>query len=240
MYVFNRTPGRGINRLVRFLKPWPKPDSIGVQEVGEHTEKLADARGYRVFFKRPDEDTRRRGIDPRHVRNNAILLKRSLEVIDFEYIHAADGTDSKYCPPRSIVVLKYKKRGRDIAHVNTHLHVVPEEELPNTPESKYGEAARQYADHSILLNKTVERLRRTGYIVVVTGDMNTRPKTTARPWKYSVYNYIVRASMAVVRHGVDLIAYDNFKLRLMEHKFVPNHITGSDAHDAIAVTFKFK
>ena len=228
MYMGNHTPGVGINRLVARLRPWRMPDSIGCQEVGRYTNNLHRALGYKVFFKDGTS---------RYTRSNAILLRRGLRVIDFHFLPAAEGTGTRVTPPRSILVLKYKKRGKKIAHINTHMHVVPEDQLAHTPENEYGKAARQYRDHAILLNETILSLKKDGYVVVVTGDMNTRHIDGQGEWKYSVYNHIKTAGMKTVVHGVDLVAYP-VQATLIDSRVVPKAVTGSDDHDAIAIRIK--
>jgi len=227
MYVGNRYPGDGFTRLVKALRPWLKPDSAGLQEVGEHPGNLESVRGYNLFMKRGPETER-------FHRSNAILLKKGLTFLGFEFIKAADGAGTPVTPPRSIIVVRYKKRGRKIAHINTHFHVVPEEDLARMSEHEYGKAARQYRDHAILLNKTALGLMRAGYFVVVTADANTRPRAGVPDWKYSVYNYLPKAGMKIVRNIVDLVGYDS-RMKLTGHKIIHSGVTGGDGHSAIAV-----
>lgn len=184
--------------------------------------------GYRAFWKAGQS---------RFTRSNAILVRDKYPIIGTEFIPAAEGAGTRVTPPRNILIVKYQKGKHRIAHVNTHMHVVNEEALATTPEIQYGKPARQYRDHAIKVNEVVKRLEDAGYIVVVTGDMNTRKKHGAREWKYSMYNYIKRVKMNTIIHGVDMIAHPR-ELKVVDFKTVDKKVTGSDAHEAIVAVFR--
>lgn len=228
MYVGNKTPGLGVERLIKTIRPWRKPDSLGLQEVGAHMGNLNGVKGYRAFWKAGES---------RFTRSNAILVRDKYEILGTKFYPAAAGAGTVLTPPRNILVVKYRKGKHKIAHVNTHFHVVPEETLARQSESEYGRAGRQYRDHAKLLNEIVKKYEDAGYIVIVTGDINARKKHGQPEWKYSVYNYIKKVRMRTLLHSVDMIAYPR-SLKLTAHRTVSRTVTGSDAHDAIVAVFR--
>ena len=217
LYVRNRDQSGGLVRLNERVKQafgWA-PDAIGVQEgrdvsVAGYTTLVAD-----------DEGEAGREIP--------VLLRSGFKRLGVEFHHAADGTSSGALDhPRGIFVVKYLKRRRKVALVNTHMGVFGE---PLASAGRPGPGAQEHAEHAAKVVRIVERLRRNGYVVHVTADGNSRGL-----WVESLPAVLAEIGMTVTRHGVDLIASDPKRVRRpVDVAIVPKAVTGSDAHDAIAI-----
>ena len=217
LYVRNRDQSGGIVRLNARVKRafgWA-PDAIGVQEG--HDIAVV---GYQAFVVSDKGDAGR---------ELPVLLRAHLKCLGVEFHHAADGTGTGALDhPRGIFVVKYLKRRRKVALVNTHMGVFGE---PLAASGHPGPGAAEHAAHAQKVVRIVKRLRRNGYVVHVTADANSRGL-----WVESLPAVLAAAGMTVTRHGVDLIASDPTRVRgSVAVAIIPKAVTGSDAHDAIAI-----
>jgi len=128
--------------------------------------------------------------------------------------------------PRGIFVVKYLKRGRKVAVINTHMGVIGDEEKLQAA-SVLGKAATQHAEHAALVVQLCDLLRADGFLIFVTADANSRGI-----WSKSLPAMLKAAGMHLSRQGVDLVASD---LPTKSSLAVPHTLTGSDVHDALAV-----
>lgn len=230
MFVHNPDPVGGIAGLVRAVRPMRPPDSIGVQEGSDMLPELRQVPDYQLVA-----DTH----GDRFARSNPILVNKRFEIIDTEFIQAAAGTGTSTTPPRNIVIAQYLKQGVKVAHVNTHLHVVPEEDLAARRVAgipTLNRREKQYVNHVERLVKILGRLRDDGFVVFVTADGNTRPRTGVSDWDFALYVALAKqAKLKVERNGVDIVAYDGKQVKKLERKVISRKVTGSDDHDAIVV-----
>lgn len=224
LFVHNADPARGIRNIVRRVVKafdWA-PAVIAIQEGQRHLPELAEIRGYSRLVNLTDGEASR---------EIPVLLRSKLKQLGVEYHHAADGIaggadvlDHR----RGIFVVKYAKRGRQCAVVNTHMGVFGE---ARTAGGHPGAAAKQHAGHAQLVVSIVQRLRRQGYVVHVTADANSRDD-----WPEALPAALKAIGMTVTRHGVDLIASDPNAVRpAVDVSIIPKALTGSDAHDGLAV-----
>ena len=216
LFVKNKDQSGGLVRLNARVKQafgWG-PDVIGVQEGRD-----VSVAGYQTFVSDKGEAAR----------EIPVLLRSHLKCLGVEYHHAADGTGSGALDhPRGVFVVKYLKRGRKVALVNTHMGVFGE---PLAASGRPGPGAEEHAAHAQKVVRIVERLRRNGYVVHVTADANSRGL-----WVESLPAVLTELGMTVTRHGIDLIASDPKRVRRsVDVAIVPHAVTGSDVHDGIAI-----
>jgi hypothetical protein len=192
-------PRRRIRKLTRALRErWGLgPEAIALQEIHTARKALRRLVTYKLITKGRDGGRLELGV----------LLKRGRKVIDVEYHHAADGVGDAGPKhhPRGILVVKYKKRGRKVAVVNTHC----------------GFDAAQNRAHVALVCEIAERLLSRGYVVFVAADANSAIARMERA--------LTKRGFHVQRDGVDLLASS---LPLHTEPSVPATHTGSD-HPAI-------
>ena len=216
LFVKNKDQSGGLVRLnarVRKAFGWA-PDAIGVQEG-----RGIAVQGYNLFVSDKGEAAR----------EIPVLLRSHLKCLGVEFHHAADGTGDKvFNHPRGIFVVKYLKRRRRVALVNTHMGVFGE---ARATEGQVGPAALEHAAHAALVGKIVQRLRSNGYTVFVTTDANSNGG-----WSKSLPAALTAIGMTITQHGPDLIACDPKRVRRPSGvEIVPKAVTGSDAHDGIAI-----
>lgn len=200
MYTFNKNPKKTL-RLVQKHSRLKRADSIGIQEGGRPLSKgLRRFARYRTMWKRSKSH---------HDRNNPILVNRLRRLIGKYWSETAPGTGASWAPSRNVMVVFYKKRGKKIAHINTHFHVVGEELLARQPVGEYNDAGYQYFEHVKEVKRLMRKYKRQGYIVFVTADGNTRPKRGHDDWKFSGYMFLEFGPFVVTRRGIDFIIHDN-------------------------------
>ena len=231
LFVGNPDPAGGVVKLVNALKPVRPPDSIGIQEGGKHLPELRTLEDYQLVA-----DARGDLFE----RSNPILVHKRFELLGKEFIPAVKGTGTKETPPRNIAIARYVKQGVKVSHINTHLHVVPEDDLAVRAVNGrviLNRRETQYVRHIEKLLQVIDREREDGFVVVVTADGNTRPRTNVPDWDFALYLALdKRAKLKVERRGVDVVAYDPKQLRKLQRKDVSRSVTGSDDHDAIFIS----
>lgn len=231
LYVNNEDPAQGIRNLVNALRPTRPPDSIGIQEGGKHLPELRTLEDYQLVAD---------GGGDLFERSNPILVHNRFTLLDAEFIPAAAGTGTSTSRPRNIAIARYLKQGVQVAHINTHLHVVPEDEIVFRGVSgriMLNRRETQYVRHVERLLSEIDRVRDEGFVVFVTADGNTRPRTKVPDWEFALYKALAsRGKLKVERKGVDIVAYDAKQVRKLERKEVDRKITGSDDHDAIFIS----
>ena len=158
-----------------------------------------------------------------------VLLHENRELLGEEFHPAADGVPELggvFDHPRGIFVVKYLKRGRKVAVINTHMGVIGDEDKLQAA-SVLGKAATQHAAHAALVVQVRDQVRSDGFLVFVTADANSRGI-----WSKSLPAVLKAAGMHLTRQGVDLVASD---LPTKSTLAVPHTLTGSDVHDALAI-----
>lgn len=225
-YTFNKDPRQTL-RAARKHSHIRRADSIGGQEGGRPlSHGLKRFKGYKTFWKRSTN---------RHVKNNPILVRKGkrFEFLGKKWFKTADGTGRPTTPQRNVYVVFYRKGPVKIAHLNTHFHVVPEEDLAGKEERQYGETAKQYVEHVKFVRQLMQQYKREGYIVFVTADGNTRPRQGVDDWKYSAYVYLARGKFNVTRHVLDIIVHDSELVRKVNFEIVDQKHLGAANHDTL-------
>ena len=214
-------PISGVNRIIAkvsaaFHRP---PDVIACQETHRMISKLQQVGGYTLFAA---SDKGEAG------QELAVLLNSKLKCLSVKFHPAAAGTgEGVTAHPRGIFVVRYVKRGRKVAVINTHMGVFGEDLAAS---GKPGPAAEQHAAHAQMVARRVALHRAAGYTVFVTADANSTGL-----WPESLPAVLRAAGMRVTRHGVDLIATDPDRTKPPQVERVPKEQTGSDHHDAIVI-----
>ena len=231
LYVNNEDPAQGVRNLVNALRPVRPPDSIGIQEGGKHLPELRTLEDYQLVADRRGD---------LFERSNPILVHKRFKLLGKEFIPAAAGTGTSTSRPRNIVVARYEKQGVKVAHINTHLHVVPEDEIALRALNGrvvLNRREMQYVRHVEKLLTLIDRIRDEGFVVFVTADGNTRPRTNVPDWEFALYVALARrGKLKVERNGVDVVAYDTHQVRKLQRRVISRSVTGSDDHDAIFVS----
>lgn len=202
IYYRNPHPGRGVRALIHAAKHprlgprWAAPDFIAYQE-GQHVPATP---GYRLY--RADTGIQGREI-PIHLR---ITLTRGARFRFYPGARATASTGANSFD-RGIVVLEYKKRGRPVTVINTHLPVG-------------GNRA-----HTALVVGLANDALRAGRFVFVCADANTPPdKGLAAALRDMGFH--------VIANRVDVFAASP-NVTPMGRILVPPQTFGSDKHDAI-------
>ena len=227
LWVHNLDPLAGINRVIAKVKAahgFP-PDVIACQESHSHLGRLALVEGYRLLVNRADGEA---GLEL------GVLLRSSLTLLGTEYHHGADGTGTgMYAHERGIFIVKYVKRGRNVAVVNTHMGLFDEVAIADgaPPDA----AAIDHAEHAAKVARIVNRLRDNGFTVFVTADANARRIERPKSWARSLPRQLAAAGLHLTQNGYDLIAHDPVKVNDPAVLLIPHEVTGSDKHDAIAI-----
>ena len=220
MYVGNKTPLAGINRIIAKVKAafrWV-PDVIACQETHHMLPELEKVEGYQALAVRDQGEG---------ALELAVLLRDRLTLLGTEYHPAATGTGAGvFDHPRGVFVVKYRKRRRRVAVVNTHMGLVPKADTDHN-----GMAALQHAAHAQLVVRIVQRLQRNGYTVFVTADANS-----TGAWDGSLPGVLETAGLTVTHNHIDLIASDPNRVGAAKAITVSRELTGSDNHDAVAIT----
>jgi len=217
-------PFAGMSRIVaRVAKAFRfRPDAICVQEGQFMLDRLRRVDGYDLHVDTTDGEAGR---------EIPVLLLSRWRVLGTEYHHAADGSGAGVLDhPRGVFVVKYSKRGRKCAVVNTHMGVFGDETALELGTRKPGPAALQHAEHAQMVARIYLRLKAAGYTVHVAADANARGR-----WAQSLPAVLKTAGMRVTRNSVDVVACDPGRVRFKELTTVPHEQTGSDAHDALAI-----
>ena len=221
LYVKNQTPVAGVNRIIAKVAAAFHfgPDVIACQETHKMLRKLEQVGGYSTFVADAGEAGR----------ELAVLLNSRLKCLSVKFHPAAAGTGEGVLDhPRGIFVVRYMKRGRKVAVINTHMGVFGEDRV--VAGDRPGPAAEQHAAHAAKVARIVKLHRAAGYTVFVTADANSNGS-----WDQSLPAVLKAAGMRVTRHGVDLIASDPQRTKAPDVEHVPHTLTGSDVHDAIAI-----
>jgi len=220
MYVKNRAQAAGAKRIVaRVTEAFKQvPDVIAMQE-GQNAEVIP---GYTLL---------RASGSGEAAREIPVLLRSKLKVLGTEFHHGADGSgDGVFKHARGIYVVKYLKRRRKCAVVNTHMGVIGDEVALESGTKKLGPPAQQHAEQAQKVARIVSRLRASGYVVHVTADANARGR-----WSESLPAVLTALGMHVTRNSIDLVASDPAIVRFKQLTTVPHEETGSDVHDALAI-----
>ena len=222
MFVSNPDPVRGVMRIIdRATQAFKyQPDAIAMQETHHMLGKLEKVGGYELLY--ADEGEAGREL--------AVLLNSKLAATARTEFHpTVPGVGSgAFDHPRGIFIVKYTKRKRKVAIVNTHAPVFGEDRMVDGAAP--GPAAVQHSAHSQKVVNTVARLKANGYTVFVCADANSRGR-----WPESLPVLLEAAGLKVVRDNVDLVAMDPAQVKAPETETVDRRLTGSDHHDAIAI-----
>ena len=222
MWVKNADPLSGVSRIVAKVSAAFRfgPDVIAMQETHTMLRKLAQVGGYQQFVADEGEAGRELGV----------LLQSKLKCLGVKFHPAAAGSgEGVFAHPRGIFVVRYIKRGRKVAVVNTHMGVIADETALQEGRMP-GLAAEQHAEQAEQVVRIVNHLRAEGYLVFVTADANSKGV-----WAKSLPAVLAAAGMRVTPDGVDLIASDPARTKPPDVATVDRRLTGSDTHDAIAI-----
>jgi hypothetical protein len=218
----NPRPLAAVNRLIAKAKVkfrWV-PDVIAFQEARFVLDQLALVEGYTLQVSRTDEAGR----------ELAVLLRDRLKCLGTEYTRAADGTGSGvFDHPRGIFVVKYLKRRRKVALVNTHMGLVPKVDTDHTSD-----AAKQHAAHARLVASKVAELKAAGFLVFVTADANSVGK-----WPLSLPAVLAQAGLQLSQNHIDVVASDPSRVGAAEVLVIPQTVIESD-HDAVVIQVQEK
>jgi hypothetical protein len=220
LYVGNKNPLAGVNRIIAKVKAAFRfvPDVVACQESHHALLPLGKVEDYQLLVA-SDEGQAGREL--------AVLLHDRRKLIGTEFHPAADGTGTGvFDHPRGVFVVKYLKRGRKVAVVNTHMGLVPKSDV-----DKNGPAAVQHAEHALLVARIVQRLQRNGFTVFVTADANS-----TGAWESSLPAVLARIGMKVTLNHIDLIASDPKRVGLPKVQTIDKTLVGSDTHDAVAIS----
>jgi len=225
LWVKNPAVVAGVNRIIARVKAAFRfaPDVIACQESQFGLDDLDRVEGYQRFVAATEGEAGR---------ELAVLLRDRLKCLGTEFHHAADGVPElggAFDHPRGIFVVKYVKRGRKVALVNTHMGIVADEK--RLEEGHEGPAAVQHAEHAQKVLRIVKRLERDGYLVFVTADANTKGE-----WSKSLPAVLAAAGLKVTRVRVDLVACNPKRVRAPQVAIVDRRQVGSDTHDAVAIS----
>ena len=229
LFVGNKDPRGGVGKIVSecLTAFGGRPDVIGIQEGHGRgiLEALARVDGYRLLVARDQGEA---GKDV------PTLLRARWELLGHEFTHAVDGTGTGvFDHPRGFLTVRYVKRGVNVALVNTHMGVIGRErEEEAGAGGKVAASAADHAKHAALQNEHVAQLRADGFTVFVTADANAHKGV----WSESLPSVLETSGMRVTIMGVDLIASDPERTLDPTIARIPKELTGSDAHDAIAIS----
>jgi hypothetical protein len=150
----NKRPGHDIRLLCK-----QGTTSVGLNEARKFhqmIDRIARSNGYDAF-----------GTAPGNKGNNPVLLQDDIKVIDVERRTISE--EVGISPARTALCVKFKIDKRKYAHINTHFNSHVQEGPANPHElARVGE----YIDGIKEVTRWVNRLRKQGFYVVVTGDMN--------------------------------------------------------------------
>ena len=225
LFVKNQNPVSGVNRIVAKVTAAFRfgPDVIAMQETQRMLPKLQQVGGYSLLV---DQESGEAG------QELGVLVASKLQHLGTEFHPAADGSgDGVLDHARGIFIVKYVKRGRKVAVINTHMGIFADENALASGARKSGPAAEQHAAHALKVLRTKERLEANGYLVFVTADANSRGA-----WSRSLPAVLTAAGMTVTVNRIDLVACNPKRVRAPKVLIIDKSETGSDTHDAVAIS----
>ena len=229
IFVGNKDPRGGVRQIVtecRSVFGGP-PDVIGIQEGHGRgiLDELAKLKGYQLLVARDQGEA---GKDV------PTLLRVRWQLLDHEFTHTVEGTGTGvFDHPRGFLTVRYVKRGIRVAVVNTHMGVIGRErEAEAGAGGNVAPSAADHAKHAAIQDEHVSQLRAEGFTVFVTADANAHHGV----WAKSLPSVLEASGMRVTIFGVDLIASDPGRTDEPTVARIPKELTGSDAHDAIAIS----
>jgi len=230
LHVNNPDPIAAANQIVAKVKArfsWV-PDVIAFQETQRDStlSALNRVEGYSLFAARDKGEAGR---------ELGVLLHDTLKCLGVEFTKAADGVkggDPVFDHPRGIFVVKYLKRRRKVAVVNTHMGVFGEDRTANG--SVPGEAAQQHAVHARRLLNKVRELEAAGFLVFVTADANSTGE-----WDESLPAVLEDGGLRLSQNRIDLVASDPKRVRAPEVLVIPKTAIASD-HAVVAISCQEK
>jgi len=224
LHQSNPDPVGAVNQIIAKVKARFQftPDVIAGQETRFMLKRLETVEGYGLYVDRTDEASR----------ELAVLVRDGLSVLGVDYLRAADGVtgrDPVFDHPRGIFTVRYTKRGRKCAVVNTHMGRFPAGDADHTSEM-----SRQHAAHAKLVADKVRKLQALGFTVFVTADANAFGN-----WPASLPAVLASAGLEVSQNRIDLVASDPKRVSLPTVLVIPRTVIRSD-HDAVAISCQEK
>lgn len=213
VYVGNKKPAAAVTIARQTLST-----SFGFNEATRIAPRLAALKMWRDFGADPGFSDMSDALDCITIVQNRMRM----------YMHSyqevtKDVEPSKLGHQRGITTVGYAKKGLPkIAHINIH---------PNPinfldPNNK-GLLVLEYIKNMEALVQTLNLVRRTGYLPVVTGDFNiTQAKARKLPYS-NPYHIATSFNLNAVGYGVDGILWDK-SLRVVRKQTIPETATGSD------------
>lgn len=154
--------------------------------------------------------------------------RRSLDGVST--FQASEDTGRPVGHDRYITVVRFRKKGKRIALINTHMNA--RIQRPDGSVKDEWSVTGEYRDHMQRLCERVEFERAAGYSPVVTGDFNYRPRGDLKDaqrvslWYWSPQRALHRAGLTYLYTGLDGIAYDPAHWEAIESR--PVNLPGSD------------
>lgn len=229
LFVGNQDPRGGVQNIISECRSvlGGRPDVIGIQEGHGRgiLEELAELEGYQLLVARDQGEA---GKDV------PMLLRVNWQLLEHEFTRTVEGTGTGvFDHPRGFLTVRYVKRGIGVAVVNTHMGVIgPKREAEAGAGGNVAPSAADHAKHAAIQDEHVAQLRAEGLTVFVTADANAHKGV----WSKSLPSVLETSGMRVTFSGVDLIASDPERTEEPTVARISKELTGSDAHDALAIS----
>ena len=203
--------------------PRPAHAARVIRHNGPHVAGLQEAHGH------PDFRVRRyRKIagPSKWAAANPVLIRRRagirVEGTEFHQLTPQIGPRSRDAA-RWATVVDFRLHGASWTILNTHLPVVSRSRTPDPARSV---TARAYADGFDRLMTLAQGKAAEGRRIIITGDLNDRPRPGIAPWAWLPADALPRHGYRVRRHGVDYIAVRGARFRA--RWTIDRRRTGSD------------
>jgi hypothetical protein len=210
VYVANKTKGRAVAKAVSL-----KCHSWGWSEGTNLGPLIRRRKDYHALW--PMYGFK----DMRDATDCPMMLRRGLPLRHFSMTQVSDDSNpTKIAHDRVFSVLAYKWNGLTIAHIQIHPNAV------NPYNDASSGVVKEFVKSMIRLDRIMNLCHAMGWVMVVTGDFNLSPR---KPKPYlTMYDLFKKRGMLWRVNGVDGIAWDNKKLRLVKYYPIKAKPYGSD------------
>lgn len=218
LFVRNNRQGAGLLRLARWWKTRNRvfPDALAGQEARQILDRVFLGLVYKIYGDQ----------------YGVIAVKRWFRV-EFATRHdgaPAIGDNGPNRKPRKDWHVGFIKRGQRCVVINTHNHVVPEQDMVGKPRSEWPRQGRVSADHSAKVVADAVAYASTGWLPVVCADSNSDVNSR---WVGSLANQLRKAGFGVFGHKVDLIGVPLTLAKFEKTEVVDRRVVGSDKHASL-------
>jgi hypothetical protein len=223
VYIANQTPRAAVR-----LAMGAKAHSWGWSEAGNIVGLLSARKGYDALSYMGTSN-------PRDSNDCAMVVRKGLEVEHFSMTRVcSDVPGTKIGQPRVFSMLAYRAPalgGAVVCHVAIHPNWVVGLTSPSNP------VVREYVESMLALRRMLSFARAMGWVIVVTGDFNTRRR--AKKNYLTVYDIFKEFDLVARVANIDGAAWDK-RLRLTSWKVIPTtQIPGGD-HPWVVADFMAK